>query len=77
MLDSMYGRVQTPRLYCMEDLSDLTEAVDHIHATLPSSTIIAVGTSMGRSAHSISHYIINYNNNNIIIELKVCVVYNR
>ena len=73
MLDSMYGRVQTPRLYCMEDLSDLTEAVDHIHATLPSSTIIAVGTSMGRSAHSISHnyftIIIIY-----IIELKVCVV---
>ena len=43
--------VQTPRLYCLGDVGDLTEVVDHIHTTLPSSPLIGVGTSMGRCVH--------------------------
>ena len=40
--------LQTPRLYSLVDVSDLTEVVEHIHSTYSSSTIVAIGVSMGR-----------------------------
>ena len=32
----------------MGDVSDMTEVAEHLHSTHPSSTIVAVGVSMGR-----------------------------
>lgn len=46
--------LQTPRLYSVGDVSDLTEVVDHIHCNNPSSPIVGVGISMGRYIGTIS-----------------------
>jgi abhydrolase domain-containing protein 1/3 len=41
------SKLSTPRLYSLGDVSDLTEVMEHVHSTHTSSTIVAVGVSMG------------------------------
>lgn len=42
-----YTKLSTPRMYCGADITDLTEAVDHIRTKCPRAPLIAVGVSMG------------------------------
>ena len=39
--------MQTPRLSCGADTSDLSEVVQHVHSAVPHSPLIAVGASLG------------------------------
>ncbi|CAI8057051.1 Phospholipase ABHD3 [Geodia barretti] len=41
------SKLSTPKLFSLGDVDDLTEVADYLHFHNPSSTIVAVGVSMG------------------------------
>ena len=40
--------LQTPQLYCANDITDLQQVVEHIVTLLPTSPLMGVAVSMGR-----------------------------